>query len=240
MSRGSGLKSFAKTAVRDYPRVSVSKLAEYLGATPTRRRSIIVEQKRPNPFRTARYTDAQRILVEAVEQGCGVSVFEAGIAGLERKFTRNDHEEECRKNCILAVKAGLFLPGVLPLAKGSFEGTDLKHPAAIMIGDVEVSVRPEILMRVEKGPKAGKLGAVKLVFSKTHPMSDDAAECVGALLYEYMRENFGENAVSREHCFVIDVFAQKCMMAPKSVVSRMRDVTAACEEIARAWTAFAA
>lgn len=240
MSRGSGSKTYVKTEVRDYPRVSVSKLAEYLGATPTRRRSIIVEQKRPNPFRTARYTDAQRILVEAVEQGCEVSVFEAGIAGLESKFTRSDHEEECRQNCMLAVKAGLFLAGVLPLAKGSFEGTDLKHPAAIMIGDVEVSVRPEILMRVEKGPRAGKLGAVKFVFSKTHPMSDDAAECAGALLYEYMRQNFGEKAVSREHCFVIDVFANKCVTAPKSVIARMRDIVAACEEIARAWMALAA
>ena len=83
-------------------------------------------------------------------------------------------------------------------------------------------------------------GCVKLVFSKTHPMSDDAAECAGALLYEYMRENFGEKAVSREHCFVVDVFANKCVTAPKSVIARMRDIVAACEEIARAWMALAA
>ena len=43
---------------RTFPRISVTKLGEYVGSrSAARRKSILVDQKHPKPFKTAIYND---------------------------------------------------------------------------------------------------------------------------------------------------------------------------------------
>ena len=51
-----------KNSHRDYPRLSVNELAEYMVATDTRRHSILRDAKFPKPYITTHYQDARRAI----------------------------------------------------------------------------------------------------------------------------------------------------------------------------------
>ena len=80
------------------------------------------------------------------------------------------------------------------------------------------------------------IGAVKLHFPKSHPQTDAAAEYVGTMLRMYATMAMSDRGkVCHEACMVIDVFSGKVMNAPRGYVRLWRDISAACEEIRRAW-----
>ena len=224
--------------VRIKPRMSINKLCEYLVCQkPLRRQSIILGQKYPQDYIVNHYADATRVLTECIEQKFDEDFVAKRLHSLETKFVRTPHSSQCLQDCISAVKQGLILKADLPLDDASFFATKPAETASFKMGEVEVSVRPEVFVKVATGKRAGQIGAIKLVFSKTNPLNEDALAFDATLLYLYMKEGFGEANVSREHCIVVDIFAHKVVSAPASFKSRMREIEAACNEIARAWPA---
>ena len=56
---------------RSQPRISVTKLGEYMVASPTPRRRIVIDQKRPQDYIVARYNDAQESIAEFLINAIG-------------------------------------------------------------------------------------------------------------------------------------------------------------------------
>ena len=102
---------------------------------------------------------------------------------------------------------------------------------------VNISVRPEIILRGD-GPKGKKLvGAVKLHFSKTHPLTEDGAGYISAILQDFCKQHVVNDVeiVNPSYCFVIDIGCQRVFKGVKSITQRLKDVQAECQNIAALW-----
>jgi len=103
--------------------------------------------------------------------------------------------------------------------------------------NVQVSVRPEILLKGD-GPKGKKcVGAIKFHFSKTRPLGEEAAGYVSAIVQEYCKLHLvdDEEVVHPGYCQVIDVASGNVYPGVKSTTKRMKDVAAECQNIAGLW-----
>jgi hypothetical protein len=109
-------------------------------------------------------------------------------------------------------------------------------PPKLSIRNVEVSVRPEIIVS-RSGTKADRrIGALKLHFPTTNPLSEDAAGYVSAVSARFCGGYLPDDgAVDSRLCFVIDVASANIYPGVKSTVRRLKDVDAACEQIFNLW-----
>lgn len=220
--------------VRKSPRISVNKLGEYMVASPRRRRRIIQDQKEPHEFVVARYRDAEEVIGEFLRSGADddAAVQEA-IQRLQFKPKKSDWDTTTAKLCAGALEAFLEVLDDLNLAGDAVVRDFSRHP--LRLAGVAISVRPEIILRQKEPGAATKMGAIKLCFSKTKRLQEESASYIGAVLQEYMRSVYPDRQVVRERCQVVDVFGRRVFEAPRAHKTRLEDVSAACEEIARAW-----
>jgi len=103
--------------------------------------------------------------------------------------------------------------------------------------NVEISVRPEIVLR-GAGPKGKKwVGAWKLHFSKQHPHDANSAAFVSAIVQEYCRVHLAEadEIVNPLYCKVIDIASGNVFPGIKATAALMKDVSAECQNLAGVW-----
>jgi hypothetical protein len=100
---------------------------------------------------------------------------------------------------------------------------------------VEISVRPDAHVKGQD-KKGDFTGCLKLHFSKASPFDDKSAAYVGAILHEFSKQH-GPSPTDCGPCgcMVIDVFNGKMFEAPTAAKKRLKDVQAACKEIATLW-----
>jgi hypothetical protein len=80
------------------------------------------------------------------------------------------------------------------------------------------------------------IGAVKLYFVKTYPLTKETSGYLSAVLQEWCRTVLGdEGTVSGPLCYVIDVGARKVWPGVKATKERMREVEADCQNIFDLW-----
>jgi hypothetical protein len=228
----------AATLRRD-PRISVNKLGEYLVATAARRRQILIDQKRPSDFKVIRYTDAQRAIVDYLVN------WRADPDVLSRHLSRlanwsqgpQDSEYDVQKNraCREAIEAFARVADILGLGGVEMNAGNSDCPKLNKAG-VEVSVRPELILRGADRTGDRFVGALKLHISKSFPLNEKAGEYVATILHEFSESYLAAGSPClHRHCYVLDVFAGKLYTAPKCFTRRRSDVLAACAEIALVW-----
>jgi hypothetical protein len=217
------------------PRIALNGLAKYLTVTASQRRTIIREQKRPSDFQVTYYREAEEAVAQQlVAEAPNPSIARAVFQEATQSATAKEWELTRRGTGAEAVEAFLELaPAVDFLEAARRRGS--KNPRRLEIGRVSISVRPEVVL--ERESKDGLLvGAVKLYFSKTNPLTEERAKYTGTILYRYAQERLSQDKkVDYRLCHVIDVFARKIYRAPRTYKQRLKDVEAACEEIARVW-----
>ena len=111
------------------------------------------------------------------------------------------------------------------------------NPPYLTYWNVNISVRPEIILR-GTGPKGKSyLGAIKLHFSKTHPLTEEAAGYVSAVVQEFCKLHLANDAevINAAYCQVIDVGCSRVFKGVKSTAQRMKDIAAECQNIAGLW-----
>jgi hypothetical protein len=225
-----------QSPVRTKARISVNKLGEYMVASPRRRRSIIVDQKRPKTFQTARYADAQDAIAAFIRRGAeDYSRLQRALDHLRNQVPTSQWDSDRIDCCVEAIERFMdfesfdFLSGFQAVLGHS-------DPPKLAVSGVEISVRPEIILRGKDKKGGAIVGSVKLYIGKTIPLRPDSAAYVTTTLHQYV-DRFFENQgkVNHRHCYVLDVFAGEVHTAPKSFQARRGDIAAACEEIARAW-----
>jgi hypothetical protein len=106
----------------------------------------------------------------------------------------------------------------------------------LYIEGVGISVRPEVILRGKDKTGGDIVGAMKLYFCKSHPLKQDAAQCVATVLQQHVIHHIADGAsVPLQRCAVLDVFAGATTTAPRAVTRLRRNIDAACEEIRLKW-----
>lgn len=226
----------AAAATRTTPRISVNKLGEYMVANAARRERIVQDQKTPPTFKAARYTEALDAMTAFfLRGGTDESVITGAMERLNAATPTTDWEEQRRDDCIEALEAILqfddftFLDGLLVIA-------GKPDQPKLSVRGVEISVRPELLLRDCERPGQPIVGAVKLSIGKTKPLNEVSASYIGTILHQYVEEVVPDGASAQfKKCTVVDVFARGIYVAPRSFTQRRQVIAAACGEIARAW-----
>lgn len=215
------------------PKISVNKLGEYITSSPTRRKSIVQNQKNPSNFIVARYTETREAYVNYIISKLDKSVMDNAKETLVAKQTSSDFQANDKATSIeaLACFESISFPDLSNFEVSRFDGS-----AKIDISGVDVSINPDLIFR---GVYRGKniIGAIKLHIIKTAPLNEEARKTVATILHQFVEDilKTDDETAPVEFTFSIDIFAHKCEKAPKSYKKRRTDVQAACEEYALWW-----
>jgi len=218
------------------PKLSVNKLCEYTGAKATRQRQILRDQKFPGPFKGMFYREATEAITaclassledleplsRAVRQ---LEQMPAEKVGTQRRISANLDAIEAFQSMLDEIS----LDGVTPtLAANS--------APLLQFQNVQISVRPEILLTAP-GKKTGALiGSIKLHFSRSFCLDGETSGLVSAVLQEWHRTHQpNEGMPSGSMCYVIDVGTKRVWPGVKSTTARMKEVTSQCQNIAALW-----
>lgn len=217
--------------VRDVPRISMLKLAEYAVAPAGRRRTLLRDQRYPPTYKVASYSEAYSAIAEALVCGRDVKVLDAYIEDWSRRKASSAFQAASFKLwCAAAVAFKNLLAGG---ALEQYEFEDGVRDAHIDVGGVKVSIRPDALIT------SPATGALKLCFSKVSPLTADqgnrfgSASYAAAVLHQWVGTRVQE--APPKACLVVDVFAGTVHRAPMHFVRRRSDLTASCEEISKLW-----
>jgi len=216
-------------------KLSVNKLGEYMTATPSRRKQIIKDQKRPSTFKVARYTDAREAIVNYLSS----NMTDEATAGdkIEELITSGGHSDFQMQDRVLsadAIENFLDVSDEINLDGVTVEAGERFSEEALEIDDVSITMRPDALLKDEKTGEI--VGCLKLHFPKSHPLDEKGCEYVATAMRHHLTENISTpSAVIPSKCYVVDVSTGKVRTAPKAYKRRMNDITAACEEISARW-----
>jgi hypothetical protein len=105
------------------------------------------------------------------------------------------------------------------------------------IQGVEISVRPEIILRGQGRDGRLLLGAMKVHFPRTFPLNSDSAGIISAILQRYTRDCLARDGEEpfAPYCSVVDVGSQRFHPGVRATTNRMREVEAECRNIAAIW-----
>jgi hypothetical protein len=234
-----GLKVDRVVDVRKAPRVSVNKLGEYLTATPARRKRIIHDAKYPSTFMVARYTVAENAIADWIcSGGADELLLDQAIATLRNGEPASNFARSRRDCCVTAIANAARLGEQLQLPTGRVTYVRSNKASPLLFGDLGVSVRPEVLIYTGQG-EGRRLGGIKLYFSKQHPLTQQSAGYITTLLWQSLVIRSAHDLLLLDHNQIklVDVFAGTVFTLPKSHKQRLKEIAAACEEIAERWDA---
>lgn len=218
------------------PRLSVNKLGEYMTARAGRQNKILFDAKHPQDFIVAYYKDAAEVIAKAIVDGLqDIEPIETAIRRLGARNAETVFELRRINGNIDALETFLDMMGDINL-KGVEARLGSHQANHLSIHGVNISVRPEVTLHLEKRTGEPLVGGIKLHFPKTFPLPDDAAEYISTCVQLYCRDHLHSiGTPSHQHCYVIDVSQGKVFGGVKAIKSRMKDVEETCRQIATIW-----
>ena len=215
--------------------MSINKLAEYILANPYRRKRILEDQKYVKAFMAARYDDACETIVSYLTvKNLDDNYLLKRIELIGNSVVKTTFEEQKKISCIEALETFYEYSGMFESIIDFSRSSGLFNTKTENIKDVEVSIRPEVLLQYTKND-IEYIGAIKLVFSKTHPI-DNEGTYISAMIKHFLESNKKRGQrISDKHCMVLDVFTGNIFYPPRAIVRKSAEIEAACEEIAARW-----
>ena len=214
------------------PKISLNKLGEYMSATPARRRRIIEDQIAPKDFIASRYSDAREGIVDCISG----KISEDELAQIAEDLRNKEYDSKFisqDKNLSAdAIDGFLEISDQIP-ENYRFEKVPANEKSTFQISGVDVSVRPDVYIKNDENQL---VGAVKIHFPKSNPLTTASGEYVATALKVFIQEG-AKNQVDHKLCLVVDVPSSSVITAPKAGKKRMNDIEAACEEINSQWKA---
>jgi hypothetical protein len=220
------------------PRISVNKLGTYLvSSSATARRAIIRDQIRPKQAVVPQYQKANDPIRHFLSGGgTDVDGLIARINRIRNTPPRTDWQAADYRNTAKALEHFMDVCEALP-TKGIRYERGHGSPPRLDICGVSVSVRPDFLLYFEKRGQP-VIGALKIHFTqdKGRGLGKEGQQYVATLCREWLKAHGPED---REplytHCFSLDVFRKSLVSAPSSFTKRMKEIEAACLDIALLW-----
>lgn len=217
------------------PRISANKLAEFMGAKSARQRQILHDQKYPKDFKTVYYKEAPEAAAHFVAGGAvDASIIETAIGVLENKAPSTIGADRRINSNIEALETLKLMLDDIPVSGVTLQLAPNSAPYLTFFG-VDISVRPEIIVKGKSG-KGPTVGAMKFHFPRSFCHTDDTGGYVCALLTEWCRIHMSDHGLPQGNlCSVIDVGSQRVYLGKKATAARLKDVSAACQNIAGLW-----
>ena len=218
------------------PRISVNKLSEYLVAKGARQRSILRNQKFPN-IAGMYYAEAANAVSACLASNLeDTSRIAQQIRVLEQQSPETAGAIRRVNSNIDALESFEALLDDIDL-KGATAELGEQKPEKLVMHGVDISVRPEIILR--GAGKSGKeqVGALKIHFSRTFPLTEVSGGYVAAVLQRYAEDKLieGDEIVGPAYCFVIDIGSGTVHSSVKATARRLKDIESDCKNIAAIW-----
>ena len=218
------------------PRISVNKLAEYLVANGTRQRSILRAQKFPS-ISGMYYAEAAKAV-----SSCLASNLE-DTSRIAHTIRVLEQQSPDKAGAIRRVNSNI---DALESFEAMLDDVDLKgataelgeqRPEKLTMHGVDISVRPEIILRGTGKSGKKQVGALKVHFSRTFPLTDVSAGYVAAVLQRYAEDKLieGDEIVGPTYCFVVDIGSGRVYPSVKSTAARLKAIESDCKNIAAIW-----
>lgn len=212
------------------PKISLNKLGEYMTATPARRRRIVEDQINPKDFIAARYGDAR----EQISNYIAGIIDEQDLIQVADNLRNQSYDSNFisqDKNLSAdAIDDFLEISDQLPLDY-KFEKVPASSKSSMEMAGVSVSIRPDVYLKNDNNEV---VGAIKLHFPKSNPLTTISGEYVATGLKAFVQSN-SVNSIDPKLCVVVDIPSANVIPAPKASKKRMNDIEAACEEIKARW-----
>jgi hypothetical protein len=225
------------------PRISANKLAEYVLADESRKKTIIREAKFAKKLLIVPYSRTRKFIAYAfAPDSLDIDKLVGRAEEIEREndaegiseWQRNDNT-----NSALALKKLASLAPEL-----SWKDARILHErlGGIVIAGVKVSVQPELVFRFEHR-NIPKVGAIILNTAKGDEKSlgrNNGGYCIG----DYLSSLLFQMLLSKSppvppplnsKCFAVDVFREQVYTAPANYRKLSKNLEAACEVIALRW-----
>jgi hypothetical protein len=227
------------------PRISATKLAEYLVSDPARQEKIVKDQKLGPKVIIIRYTRVRNAFADSFSSsGIDGSLLGARATEISRLESDNPWQQDDNIRSAEALRHLEEVAASIDCANA----TKIHRPAdgwpALNINGVRVSVQPELVFsRAHRG--ITKLGAIILNTGKSESTSlartnnrFTAGDYLTVLLYRMLDLRLATIGVPlHSRCFAIDVFRRATYSAPGSFKTLLRHIEAACRTIALQWPA---
>ena len=217
------------------PYITVNKLAEYMNASPTRRKQIVKILKEDRDFFKVRYRDIRSVIPNFFNSNYDIKILEKSIAKIERKIkvtSMSKWDKDDAKNSILAIK--LLMDTDLPDLT-DYEIIEAEKLDHITLSDVKVTIKPELYLR---NIHSNKIGGVKIHISKTenNRLNLSSMQYAATIIkYGFIDQGFKQNEVDNNACVSIDIFEKNYAASPVAYKRNIDSLSAACEEIALRW-----
>lgn len=218
------------------PSISVNKLAEYIVSRGNRQREILRDRKFPTDFKGMYYRESSDAIALCLASNLeDLSSLTRARRTLEQKTPEKVGTQRRLNSNIDAIEAFDSLLDSINFHDGVPELAPHQANKIVRHG-VEISVRPEIILRGAGKSGNQLIGAIKIHFSKTRPLDIESAGYVSAVVQEYCRNHLAQDEeVYAPYCSVIDIGSLSVYPGVKSTVKRMKDVEAECRNIAALW-----
>jgi len=225
------------------PRISATKLGEYLVTDPSKQKTIVKNQKKAPKVIILRHTKTKL----AFSKSLGSSGFDRNYlleraAKIRAEFSDTDWQ---RQDNVLSADALEKLADVVD--QMDVKDTEkISRPSngwgGLEMNGVFISIEPTVVFSFQHR-KATKIGAVILYCTKDDSKSlskelngNCAGDYVGALLLRLLEQKLSLAGIPLpSKCAVVDVFRSKVHMAPKSFKMLLRHADDACEMIRLRW-----
>lgn len=217
-------------------------MAEYLGATAPRRRSIIQAARFPKRSVVARYDKARECLVDFLVDGTrSLNHMARAIDNLEKREARPGVTSWIKQDCRFSIEAIQSFErsynriGLAPIMCEAING----RLPPLVIGPTKISVALDAITRKRNGNGPDSIGGVFLLFSRgegTGKQRIERCKTVAGIAYEYCAAMLASRgAADTSICFGVDVFGGRAYQPQGTFARKRRQIEDSCDEIAASW-----
>lgn len=219
-------------------RISLNQLADFSKASEAKKRSIIKQQKTPNPFKIPWYQLTRSRIRQAIKRNGDLAPVIEGIKELLERKPEKPRQVNDRIVSIEALRrfVNIKLPSLLrDVPHEVVKRVDSK---SIFVQGVEVIVSPDVIFRMKIDNQI-YLGAVKVHISKGNVFDNKQSRYVSSTIYKYLKEVVAKKGeiVHKELCLSIDVFGERVIHAPRNLSKAINEIEVICEEVKSLWSA---
>lgn len=215
------------------PRISVNKLAEYIYASPVRRKTIIEDCKTPVNFIVSRY-DIARPFMNRFIQERNNEILDEGLLTLNASDRSSEFKINDISNSIELLNS--IRETDLSVMDNCMLEEFPKKSSILRMSGVDISVLPSHIIKCNIKDQSC-IGALKVSHSKTKQLSDDSQRIVALIVKLYLDSlpEYSGFKVTERLCLSLDAFKKRLMQSPTSTKLRISNIESACEEIAARW-----
>ena len=217
-------------------------MADYVTASPTRRRSIIRDARFPKSSVVAQYDKAREGLVNFLDDGTRNLKHLADMKDhLEKREVRPDATDWLKRDSRSSVEA--IVAFQLAYNKLGLAALKCMKPHGRLpllgIGPTKISVALDLIVLKPNPAGKDRVGGALFLFSKGEASPAKRAErckTIAGLIYQTCLKNLaGMGDVDPALCLAVDVFSSTAHRAPGSFAKGLKQVQESSQEIADRW-----